>query len=231
MQETIRAAQAFIHKGSGSEEHMRHSLNYLMKVLFLLTAADVAMAFFPSGARAGSGFFGGNSVGGIGRSEVLVHVDKTSQQMTVSLDGMERYRWPVSTGRPGYDTPSGTYTATSMNEIWYSKEWDNAPMPHAVFFIRDGHAIHGSYDVKNLGRPASHGCVRLSPENAAILFNLVQENGLENTKVTITGYGPDGRDMVARGEKIRRRDAYRASGARYGERAPENNPSPWDFFR
>ena len=64
-------------------------------------------------------------------------------------------------------TPSGTYTATSMNKIWYSKQWDNAPMPHSIFFMKDGHAIHGSLDVKNLGKPVSHGCVRISPENAA----------------------------------------------------------------
>ncbi len=61
-----------------------------------------------------------------------------------------------------------------MNEIWYSKQWDNAPMPHAIFFIKDGHAIHGTQEVKNLGKPASHGCVRLSPENAATLYALVK---------------------------------------------------------
>ena len=90
---------------------------------------------------------------------ILINIDKTKQRMTVSLDGVERYNWPVSTGMTRYSTPSGTYTALSMNEIWYSKEWDNAPMPHAIFFMKDGHAIHGSYEVKNLGKPASHGCV------------------------------------------------------------------------
>ena len=94
--------------------------------------------------------------------------------MTVSLDNVEKYRWPVSTGKAGYSTPSGTFTATSMNEVWYSKEYDNAPMPHAVFFMKDGHAIHGTFKVKNLGKPVSHGCVRISPENAAILYGLVQ---------------------------------------------------------
>ena len=68
--------------------------------------------------------------------------------MTVFLDGVEKYDWPVSTGRAGYSTPSGTYTATSMNEVWYSKQWDNSPMPHSIFFMKDGHAIHGSYGVK-----------------------------------------------------------------------------------
>jgi len=103
-------------------------------------------------------------------SAVLINIDKTNQKMTVFLDGVEKYDWPVSTGKAGYSTPSGTYTASSMNEIWYSKQWDNAPMPHSIFFMKDGHAIHGSYEVKNLGSPASHGCVRISPENAAKLL-------------------------------------------------------------
>jgi hypothetical protein len=120
--------------------------------------------------------------------------------MTVFLDGIEKYHWPVSTGRAGYSTPSGTYTATSMNEIWYSKEWDNSPMPHSIFFIKDGHAIHGSYEVKNLGKAVSHGCVRISPENATTLYALVKENGLENTQVVLTGVTPGGEIKFARGQ-------------------------------
>jgi L,D-transpeptidase catalytic domain len=79
-----------------------------------------------------------------------------------------------------------------MNKIWYSKQWDNAPMPHAVFFTKQGHAIHGSLEVKKLGKPASHGCVRLSPENAATLYALVEENGLQNTQVVLSGTTPGG---------------------------------------
>ena len=97
--------------------------------------------------------------------------------MTVWVDGIEQYRWPVSTGLRGYSTPSGNYSAMSMNEIWYSKQWDNAPMPHAIFFTKKGHAIHGSSEVKRLGTPASHGCVRISPANAKTLFSLVKERG------------------------------------------------------
>jgi lipoprotein-anchoring transpeptidase ErfK/SrfK len=82
----------------------------------------------------------------------------------IVVDGTQRYDWPVSTGLPGYSTPSGTYTASSMNEIWYSKQWDDAPMPHAVFFTKEGHAIHGTNEVQRLGKTASHGCVRLSPK-------------------------------------------------------------------
>jgi hypothetical protein len=125
-------------------------------------------------------------------SVLLVTIDKATQRMIVSLDGVERYVWPVSTGQAGYSTPSGTYTARSMNEMWYSKQWDNAPMPHAVFFTREGHAIHGTNEVKRLGNPASHGCVRISPQNAATLYDLVSEAGLENTQIVLAGLTPGG---------------------------------------
>ena len=131
-------------------------------------------------------------------SAVLININKTKQEMTVFLDGIEKYNWPVSTGRAGYSTPSGTYTATSMNEIWYSKQWDNSPMPHSIFFMKDGHAVHGSYEVKNLGEPVSHGCVRIAPENATTLYALVEENGLENTQVVLTGVTPGGEFKFAR---------------------------------
>jgi hypothetical protein len=137
---------------------------------------------------------------------VVINIDKARQKMTVLLDGVEKYDWPVSTGVAGYSTPSGTYTATSMNEIWYSKEWDNAPMPHSIFFRKDGHAIHGSYEVKKLGKPASHGCVRISPENAATLYALVKKVGLKNTEVVLTGVTPGGEYKVAR-----------SAGPRYGQ--------------
>jgi lipoprotein-anchoring transpeptidase ErfK/SrfK len=103
-------------------------------------------------------------------SKILVVIDKPTQEMKVFVDDVERYSWKVSTGIRRYDTPSGRYTARSMNEIWYSKQWDDAPMPHAIFFTRKGHAIHGTEETRWLGRPASHGCVRLAPENATTLF-------------------------------------------------------------
>jgi lipoprotein-anchoring transpeptidase ErfK/SrfK len=133
-------------------------------------------------------------------SGILITINKAKQRMTVFLDGIQKYEWPVSTGRAGYSTPSGTYTATSMNEIWYSKEWDNSPMPHSIFFMKDGHAIHGSYEVKNLGKAVSHGCVRIAPENATILYALVKANGLENTQVVLTGTTPGGEFKYARGQ-------------------------------
>jgi lipoprotein-anchoring transpeptidase ErfK/SrfK len=130
-------------------------------------------------------------------SQILINIDKSRQEMTVFVDGIEKYTWPVSTGRRGYSTPSGTYTPTSMNEIWYSKQWDNSPMPHSIFFMKDGHAIHGSHEVKNLGKPASHGCVRISPANAAVLYTLVKENGMTNTQVVLAGTTPGGESQVA----------------------------------
>jgi hypothetical protein len=130
--------------------------------------------------------------GSAAESALVIAIDKDTQRMTVSLDGVERYVWPVSTGAPGYSTPSGTYAARSMNEMWYSRQWDNAPMPHAVFFTREGHAIHGTNEVKRLGNPASHGCVRLAPQNAETLYELVEETGLDNTQVILAGLTPGG---------------------------------------
>jgi hypothetical protein len=123
---------------------------------------------------------------------ILVIVDKSRQQMTVEVDGETRWVWPVSTGKGGYDTPSGKFRAFRMEKDHFSKEWDEAPMPNSIFFTAIGHAIHGSYDVRRLGTPASHGCVRLAPENAAKLFALVQETGVLKTTVVLTGIAPAG---------------------------------------
>jgi hypothetical protein len=120
-------------------------------------------------------------------ASVLIRIDKSSQQMTVTVDGVPRWTWPVSTGRPGYDTPSGSFTAFRMEADHFSKEWDDAPMPHSIFFTPKGHAIHGYLDTRHIGSPASHGCVRLAPENAAKLYALVEEEGLPNTKVVLGG--------------------------------------------
>ena len=130
-------------------------------------------------------------------SVVLINVDKATQRMIVFVDGAEQYNWPVSTGLRGYSTPSGTYTASWIHEMWYSREWDEAPMPHAVFFTKDGHAIHGTKEVKRLGKPASHGCVRLSPKNAALLYSLVAKTGLEHTQIELIGTTPGGESREA----------------------------------
>jgi hypothetical protein len=134
--------------------------------------------------------------------------------MTVLLDGVQRYDWPVSTGKAGYSTPSGNYTPISMNKVWYSKEWDNAPMPHSIFYMKDGHAIHGSYEVKHLGKAASHGCVRLSPQNATTLYTLVEKTGLKNTQVVLAGDTPGGEAKVAKSAGSRTRHSQAAAAPR-----------------
>jgi hypothetical protein len=143
-------------------------------------------------------------------ANVMVIIDKSTQKMTVTVDGEDRYTWPVSTGRPGYDTPSGEFQPFRMERDHFSREWDDAPMPNSVFFTKIGHAIHGTFDAKNLGRPASHGCVRLSRENAATLFALVKDEGVFNTRVKLTGDTPKPADVpVARHEPPKDRDTAR----------------------
>ncbi len=127
---------------------------------------------------------------GIGTAEaklVVISINKVSQKMTVSVDGSPEYVWPVSTGTAGYTTPSGKFRPFRMEKEHFSEEWDDAPMPHSIFFTPEGHAIHGSYYVNSLGRRASHGCVRLAPANAATLFALVQKAGMQNTTVIVKG--------------------------------------------
>lgn len=208
---------------------MGKSLDQVRTIALLLTAIGAAWAVLPAAAHAGSGFRRGFDAGPAGAA-VLVTIDKTNQRMTVSVNGTEKYEWPVSTGRAGYSTPSGTYTATSMNEIWYSKQWDNAPMPHSIFFIRDGHAIHGSYEVKNLGRPVSHGCVRISPKNAATLYALVKENGLQNTRVVVTGVSPGGEYNVAADQTIRRGEYKLARGQTSPRMAGRSSRAPYYYY-
>jgi len=125
------------------------------------------------------------------RADLVITVDKSAQQMTVADDGTVLYNWPVSTGMADYDTPTGEFKPFRMERDHFSREWDDAPMPYSIFFTQEGHAIHGSYDIKHLGRPASHGCVRLSHPHAATLFSLVQQEGISNTRVVLTGEIPD----------------------------------------
>jgi L,D-transpeptidase catalytic domain len=124
---------------------------------------------------------------GAAQAKVSITVDKNAQLMTVDVDGVARYQWPVSTGNPSHETPNGTFRAFRMEEDHYSKEFDDAPMPHSIFFTKIGHAIHGTDSEGRLGTPASHGCVRLSRANAAKLYALVQQQGVLNTSVTLTG--------------------------------------------
>ncbi len=122
-------------------------------------------------------------------SGVLISVDKSTQQMSVSVDGVPRYRFAVSTGRAGYGTPSGTYHPQRLAASWFSKLYYNSPMPYSIFF-HGGYAIHGSYEINRLGGPASHGCIRLHPANAAALFELVKSEGMAATTIVVSGSNP-----------------------------------------
>jgi lipoprotein-anchoring transpeptidase ErfK/SrfK len=121
------------------------------------------------------------------RTTVLISINKINQKMTVSVNGERKYVWLVSTGGPGYSTPSGSYRPFRMEVDHFSEEWDDAPMPHSIFFTPEGHAIHGSFYTKRLGTRASHGCVRLAPDNATTLFSLVKKAGMQNTTVVVRG--------------------------------------------
>ena len=124
---------------------------------------------------------------GAAQAKIAITVDKNAQMMTVAVDGVDRYQWPVSTGIPSYETPNGSFRTFRMEQDHFSKEFDDAPMPHSIFFTKLGHAIHGTDSVNRLGSPASHGCVRLSRANASTLYALVQQEGVLNATVTLTG--------------------------------------------
>src|SRR5450631_410737 len=117
------------------------------------------------------------------RLDILV--DKATQRMLVMQDGYMRYIWPVSTGRDETATPNGVYAPQRLERSWFSNAYYKSPMPYSIFF-HNGYAIHGSYAINQLGGPASHGCVRLHPHHAALLFDLVQQEGPDKTTIEVT---------------------------------------------
>ena len=118
------------------------------------------------------------------RADLVVHISRGAQRMTVVRGGQPIHTWVVSTGRSGYGTPSGVFHPQRMARTWFSKAYYNSPMPYSIFFY-GGYAIHGTYAINQLGGPASHGCVRLYPGNAATLFSLVQREGPGRTTIII----------------------------------------------
>ncbi len=116
---------------------------------------------------------------------VNVRIDISGQSMMVHVNGWPHGRWRVSTARRGYHTPRGSYRPFLLKKMHYSRKYDNSPMPNSIFFL-GGYAIHGTGYVRSLGRPASHGCIRLAPQHAARLYYLVQKHGLRSTRITIT---------------------------------------------
>lgn len=141
-----------------------------MKTIFAAAAALLVLQFSPVAAEA---------------ANLVANISIGSQTMTVTENGFVRYRWKVSTARNGYVTPTGSWSAKWLSRDHRSRKYDNAPMPFAVFF-NGGYAVHATFDLKRLGTPASHGCVRLEPKNAAQFFSMAQETGLSNTRVVIT---------------------------------------------
>jgi lipoprotein-anchoring transpeptidase ErfK/SrfK len=141
-----------------------------MRNLILITVAAIAfIAGAPSQSFAAS---------------LVARIDVSAQTMTVSKHGRVLYRWRVSTARDGYYTPRGTYRPKRMHKMWYSRKYDMSPMPYSIFF-RGGYAIHGTEYVKSLGRPASHGCVRLRTSHAAKLYSMVRQIGPKNTRIVV----------------------------------------------
>jgi lipoprotein-anchoring transpeptidase ErfK/SrfK len=119
------------------------------------------------------------------QANVSVRIDISSQTMSVSVNGWPYAYWRVSTARSGYWTPRGSFRPYMLKRMHYSRKYDNSPMPHSVFF-RGGYAIHGTGYIRSLGRPASHGCIRLAPGNAARLYGLIQRYGKGGTRIHIT---------------------------------------------
>ncbi len=124
------------------------------------------------------------SVGQAQAERVLARVSISKQMMEVWHEGRKLYEWPVSTARQGKLTPTGEWSAQFLSKNHRSSRYNNAPMPYAIFY--NGHyAIHGTDQIKKLGRPASAGCVRLHPDNARILFNMVRAEGKDNLRVVV----------------------------------------------
>jgi hypothetical protein len=116
--------------------------------------------------------------------KVVVRVDLSDQRMYVYVAEKLEYTFPVSTGRKGYGTPVGRYQAQWLSPKHRSRKYNMAPMPWSVFF-HGGYAIHGTTELKRLGRTASHGCVRLHPDNAKVIYSLVRATGKDSTLITI----------------------------------------------
>ena len=117
-------------------------------------------------------------------TNLVAKISLSSQTMTVTQNGVVKHRWRVSTGRKGFGTPTGSWSAKWASRNHRSRKYNNAPMPYAIFF-KGGYAVHATYETKRLGRPASHGCVRLDPSNAATFFQLANRSGLSNTQIVI----------------------------------------------
>lgn len=118
------------------------------------------------------------------QAAVEARINISTQRMVVMVDGVRQAEFTVSTGRKGYRTPTGYFKPQHMHKTYYSHKYHNSPMPHSIFFA-GGIAVHGTYETGRLGRPASHGCVRVSPQAAAQLYDLVRRHGMENSRIIV----------------------------------------------
>jgi hypothetical protein len=145
---------------------------------------------------------------------VRIDVDLSTQTMHVAAGDGERFEWPISSGRPGHATPRGTFRPHAMYTMVHSAKYGNAPMPHSIFFYGQ-YAIHGTTAVGNLGHVASHGCIRIAPENAAMLFALVSREG---ARITVGGSPPGDFQVVSSRHSHHSGHAFAsAEHVRYGE--------------
>jgi len=128
---------------------------------------------------------------------LAIDIDLGRQHMTLTEYGQVVGSWPISSGREGHRSPTGSYRPLWSARMWYSKKYDNAPMPHAVFFS-GGVAMHATQATGMLGHPASHGCIRQSPANAAMTYRLVEKHGNSHTRITVHGTPHDYEPRVAR---------------------------------
>ena len=124
-------------------------------------------------------------------AQLIINIDRENQTMIVTVDGRLYASWLVSTARPKFRTPTGTFRPKRLERVWFSTIYDNAPMPNSIFFL-GGYAIHGTTEIRNLGKPVSHGCVRLHPSNAAVLFDLVKSRPLGSTLIKISFFPREG---------------------------------------
>ncbi len=171
------------------------------------------------------------TVGQAAHADLLIEINKSVQRMTVMVDGQQVYDWPVSTGGRGYDTPNGTFKPFRMEIDHYSEEWDNAPMPHSIFFTKTGDAIHGTYEQRNLGHAVSHGCVRLSLKNAATLWELVKQETMAKTTVVLSGAIPHAvSPAVARSQPVPLTAHYAAPPQYQRHYDDDRPPLPFPFF-
>jgi hypothetical protein len=161
---------------------------------------------------------------------VSVRVDIAGQRMQVTTSDGESYNWAISSGRKGFRSPNGLYRPTRLEKNWYSRKYGGA-MPNAVFF-RGGYAIHGTTAVGALGRPASHGCIRLHPANAAKLFALVRKHGAGRTTIALNGAAPDNLSKFAKASGgAKTKIATAKSKTKPGAIAQNRKAPNWDAAR